>query len=75
MGEKWGGRAMRRFKLESASVPELNGFEFTVEDNATEEEIAKEAADCAIENLSFGWEEVKPSEAEKLKKPKPGKQG
>lgn len=60
---------MQVFKLVSSTVHQLNGIEFTAEDDATEEEIAKAAADAAIEQISFGWEEVKPAKAKKPKRP------
>lgn len=46
---------MRLFKLTGKHNA---GWEFEVEDDATEEEIAQAAADCFLEHSDYGWEEV-----------------
>lgn len=38
------------------------GFEFEVEDGASEDEIAREAERVVMEHVSFGWEECEAPE-------------
>lgn len=46
---------MRQFQITSGPAV---GAVFEVEDEATEEEIAEAAFNCAVEFLDYGWEEV-----------------
>lgn len=45
---------MKRFKITGDN--DADGAEFEVEDDATEEDIAKAAFECAVEYFNFGWE-------------------
>ncbi len=56
---------MKLFRITSESHSQLNGIEFEVDDDASEDEIADAALEAAIEYISYGWEEIKEEEDDK----------
>lgn len=49
---------MRRFRISSDRVQQIDGAEFEVEDDATEDEIAEAASEAVMGWISYGWEEI-----------------